>query len=112
VKNLEEAVIDAVIEGVENTLKNIKKIRATYSKLDPTVKVEISHSETITQIQSSFPAELVTLLNFELDGDNIIIRPRNFLSSENFAKIASIVRNLGGEYISAGKESHFKIPKK
>ena len=32
--------------------------------------------------------------------------------AENFAKIASIVRGAGGEYISAGKESHFRIPKR
>jgi hypothetical protein len=35
-----------------------------------------------------------------------------FLGSENFAKIASAVRGMGGEYISAGKDSHFRVPKK
>jgi hypothetical protein len=41
-----------------------------------------------------------------------MVKPRQFLGSENFAKIASIARGMGGDYISAGKESHFRIPKK
>jgi len=42
------------------------------------------------------------------------IKPRQFLGSDNFAKIASIVRGAGGQYISAGKDTHFRIesPKK
>ena len=43
--------------------------------------------------------------------DTIILKPKSFLGSEDFAKIAHIVRTNKGEYISAGKESHFKIPK-
>jgi hypothetical protein len=34
------------------------------------------------------------------------------LGSENIAKIASAMRGMGGEYISAGKDSHFRVPKK
>jgi hypothetical protein len=52
------------------------------------------------------------LLNIEERNDYIIIKPRQFLGSENFAKIASAVRGMGGEYISAGKDSHFRVPKK
>jgi len=51
------------------------------------------------------------MLIFEESGKFIIVKPRRFLGSDNFAKIASIVRNLGGEYISAGRNSHFKVPK-
>jgi len=49
------------------------------------------------------------MLHFEEEAEYIIIKPRRFLGSENFAKIASIVRGAGGEYISAGKESHFRV---
>lgn len=58
-----------------------------------------------------FPTELEDMLNFTETPQYIIIKPRRFLGSDNFAKIASIVRTNGGEYISAGKESHFKIPR-
>jgi hypothetical protein len=39
------------------------------------------------------------------------ITPRQFLGAENFARIAKIIRDNGGDYISAGKESHFILPK-
>ena len=51
------------------------------------------------------------MLFFEEADKYVIIKPRQYLGSENFAKIASIVRSEGGEYISAGKESHFRVPK-
>jgi hypothetical protein len=60
----------------------------------------------------SFPQELESLLSIEERNEYIIIKPRQFLGSENFAKIASAVRGMGGEYISAGKESHFRVPKR
>ncbi len=67
---------------------------------------------SLDDIRMSFPEELETRLSFEDKGDYIIIKPKQFLGSENFAKIASAVRGMGGEYISAGKDSHFRVPKK
>ena len=60
----------------------------------------------------TFPEDLDNLLTFEEKTDYIMIKPRQFLGSENFAKVASAVRGMGGEYISAGKDSHFRIYKK
>lgn len=68
-------------------------------------------TDRLGEIKASFSQELENMLKFEDMGDYIEIAPRRFLGSDNFAKIASIVRNLGGEYISAGKESHFKVAK-
>ncbi len=67
---------------------------------------------TLDEIRMSFPEELESLLGFEEKDDYIIIKLKGFLGSEKFAKIASAVRGMGGEYISAGKESHFRVPKK
>jgi hypothetical protein len=69
-------------------------------------------SKAIEDIRMMFPEDLENLLSFEEKEDYIIIKPRQFLGSENFAKIASAVRGMGGEYISAGKASHFRVPKK
>lgn len=68
--------------------------------------------KAIEDIRMMFPEDLESLLSFEERDDYIIIKPRQFLGSENFAKIASTVRGIGGEYISAGRESHFRVPKK
>ena len=111
-KTLFEALADAWIENVENYLKTAKKIRDAYKNLEPQVKAEISSSGMIEQVKNNFPKDLAELLTFEIKENCTIIRPRQFLGSNNFAKIAAIVRELKGEYCSKGKESHFKIPKK
>ena len=63
-------------------------------------------------VRLAFPEDLEALLSFQEKTDYIMVKPKQFLGSENFAKIASTVRGLGGEYISAGKDSHFRVPKK
>jgi len=65
----------------------------------------------IEDVRVLFTSDLEEMLTFEESGNYIVIRPRRFLGSDNFAKIASIVRSVGGEYISAGKQSHFKVPR-
>ncbi|MDH5687563.1 MAG: hypothetical protein OEZ48_06855 [Candidatus Bathyarchaeota archaeon] len=70
-------------------------------------------SRTIDDIQRVFPRDLAGMLFFEESGENIIIKPRQYLGSDNFARIASIIRDeLRGEYISAGRDSHFRVPRK
>ncbi|HDI12284.1 MAG TPA: hypothetical protein ENF63_01675 [Candidatus Bathyarchaeota archaeon] len=78
----------------------------------PTPTLTPEEIRRIEDVRMMFPSELGDLLAFEEKEDYIIVRPRQYLGGENFAKIASIVRGAGGEYISAGKESHFRIPKK
>jgi hypothetical protein len=70
-----------------------------------------SKTVTIDSVKAIFPEDLEAKLTFEDKTDSIILKPKQFLGSENFAKIASTVRGLGGEYVSAGKGSHFRIRK-
>jgi hypothetical protein len=67
--------------------------------------------KTLTEVENAFPKDLKDLLAFSENSEAFIIKPRQFLGSENFAKIAEIVKALNGQYISRGKESHFSIPK-
>lgn len=60
-------------------------------------------------IKMMFPEDLENLLSFTEKEGKILIKPRQFLGTENFTKIASIVRATGGTYISAGKDSHFEV---
>jgi hypothetical protein len=69
-------------------------------------------SQNIEDLRMMFPQELDSMLAFEDKGDYVMIKPKQFLGSENFAKIASTVRGIGGEYISAGRHSHFRVYKK
>jgi hypothetical protein len=64
-------------------------------------------------IQAAFPPELSEMLYFEVADEYVLVKPRQYLGSDNFRQIAAIVRDqLGGEYVSAGKDSHFQIPKR
>jgi hypothetical protein len=69
-------------------------------------------SKVIEDVKMMFPEDLENLLSFEEKDDYIMVKPRQFLGSDNFSKIASVVRGAGGDYVSAGKASHFRVPKK
>ncbi|MEM2557528.1 MAG: hypothetical protein QW600_02410 [Candidatus Bathyarchaeia archaeon] len=74
---------------------------------------QLQKLRTIDDVQKIFPQDLLGLLMFEVTDDYIIIKPRQYLGPENFARIASIVREqLKGEYVSHGKESHFRVPRR
>lgn len=112
-------VLNKVSEDLQTVSASIKSL-AVAQLIQPPLQVAPSapspeayeRKKVIEDVKMMFPEELDNLLNFEEKGDYIIIKPRQFLGSENFAKIASTVRGIGGEYISAGRESHFRVPKK
>jgi hypothetical protein len=71
-----------------------------------------SKTRSLDDVRLSFPEELEQKLSFEDKGDYITLKSKMFLGSDGFAKVAAAVRGMGGEYISAGKDSHFGVPKK
>ena len=73
---------------------------------------EATAKKPLDDVRTAFPEDLEHMLLFEDKGEYIMIKPKQFLGSENFAKIASAVRGMGGEYISAGRDSHFRVYKK
>ena len=76
--------------------------------LEEEPKMKVSSKSDVAE---KIPAEQRELLDIEEDGDFIIVRPRQFLGAENFRIIASVIQEFGGEYISAGRDSHFRIKK-
>lgn len=101
-------VISGDLAEVSKSLKTVSGQAAA-----PAVSAVSSGKKlSINDVKKAFSSELVGMLIFEDGGTFIIVKPRRFLGSDNFAKIASIVRSLGGEYISAGRNSHFEVPKK
>jgi hypothetical protein len=125
--------LDRLVERVDELLVVLSKISEDLRSLSASMKslavsqithptpqastAAVSHEvherkKSVEDIRMAFPEDLENLLSFEEKGEYIIIKPRQFLGSENFAKIASAVRGMGGEYISAGRDSHFRVPKK
>jgi len=100
---------------VSASLKSIAVSQLAPSPSAPAPAPEAPHAEkplSIDDVKMMFPEDLEGLLNFEDKGEYIKITPRQYLGAENFAKIAQIARGAGGDYISAGRDSHFRIPKR
>jgi hypothetical protein len=67
---------------------------------------------TIEDVKKALPADLVDRLDiaYREAGKIIMVKPIAFLGSDNFAKVAQAIKNnLGGQYISVGKDSRFEI---
>ncbi len=103
-------LLNVIAGDLSEVSKSLKS--ATGSAAAPKVSAASSGKKRdINDVKQAFSSELAGMLIFEESGTFIIVKPRRFLGSDNFARIASIVRDLGGEYISAGRNSHFKVPK-
>ncbi len=63
-------------------------------------------------IKQSFPEDLRELLGFSESNEYYKIKPKQYLGKENFSKVAEIIKGFKGEYVSAGKDSHFRVSKR
>lgn len=101
------------LSEVSNSLKTATGTKSTSTQTTTTNRIPASGQKLdINQVKQAFTPELAGMLLFEETGNLIIVKPRRFLGSDNFAKIAAVVREIGGEYVSAGRNSHFKVAKK
>jgi hypothetical protein len=111
-------VLNRISEDLRTVSSAVKSMAVSQiTQAPPQASAPVSHEihekrKSIDDVRMVFPEDLEALLRFEEKSDYIVVKPRQFLGSENFAKIASTVRGMGGEYISAGKDSHFRVPKK
>lgn len=124
----EKVNIQELVQKVEELLNVLKVIAGDLTEVSKSLKLASGSSPAppaisatqvispekkrdINEVKQAFSSELAGMLLFEESGSFVIVKPRRFLGSDNFAKIASIVRELGGEYISAGRNSHFRVSK-
>jgi len=111
-------VLGKISEDLRTVSASIKSMAVSQiTQPAPQAPAPVSHEvhekkKSVDDVRLAFPEDLEALLSFQEKDDYIMVKPRQFLGSENFAKIASAVRGMGGEYISAGKDSHFRVPKK
>ncbi len=112
-------VLRDILQDLSDISKTLKATVPTQPSTTPTPAPAPTPTPTMPSgpmrstkdVRTMFPTEFEDMLNFTETPEYVIIKPRRFLGSDNFAKIAAIVRSNGGEYISAGKESHFRIPR-
>lgn len=123
--------LDTLVERIDELLVVLKRISEDLRAVSTSIKSEVAPQATkkatqaplpvtsgasakkqLDNLRMAFSENLENLLEFEDKGDYLMVKPKGFLGSENFAKIASAVRGMGGEYISAGRDSHFRVYKK
>ena len=64
---------------------------------------------SLNQIKERFGSNLVGLLEFEIQGNRVMIRQKRFLESGVWRSITDIVRELNGRWVSRGEESRWEI---
>jgi hypothetical protein len=60
---------------------------------------------------NNFPEDIANVLVAEDKGGFWSLKATLFLGKEAFAKTVAVVKQLGGKYVSSGKNSHFEVPK-
>jgi hypothetical protein len=113
------SVLNQIASDLKTVSSSIKSLAVGQITNQPSPKASApapketgKQASSLEDIRVMFPEDLDSMLSFEEKGEYIVIKPKQFLGSENFAKIASTVRGIGGEYISAGRDSHFRVYKK
>lgn len=88
--------------------ENIDQIKATLR-----VKAQLPEQHPpVSDVKAPvFPELYAEMLTVSDEGSAWTVRPKEFLKPNDFREIASIVKQYGGTYVSAGKFSHFRVPK-
>lgn len=69
----------------------------------------VATSKQVKDPKMWFDAETLALLDIVQEGDKYIIKPKRYLGSDTYRKVAGIIRKNGGTYISAGRDSRFEV---
>jgi hypothetical protein len=112
-------VLTKISEDLQDISRSLKSVEARRTQVVGTPQLATPSAVSkpspvgrgVEDVRMMFSKELEELLSFEDAGGFIRVKPRQYLGSDNFAKIASTIREAGGEYVSAGRDSHFRIPK-
>jgi hypothetical protein len=105
------SVLNVISGDLAEVSKSLKAVSGSAAAPATVSAAPTAKKRDVNEVKQAFSSQLEGMLTFEERENVIIVRPRRFLGSDNFAKIASVIRELDGEYVSAGKNSHFKVPR-
>ena len=99
--------LDSIIAGQDAIMQQIEEIKQFIKGLVPP-----EEELTVDQVKQALQAYEKDLVFSETDM-SIIVKPDGYLGKDKFKSISSVLRSLqpATEYVSAGKESHFRVPK-
>lgn len=103
-----ELLIDAISLMLEKENGGFKPIVTEEKPKTENVSVTL---KTVDSVINAFPEDLRGYLTVSDAGTYIRVKSV-YVETEIFREISDIAKDkLGGEYVSAGKNTHFKIPK-
>lgn len=110
-----DSILDAILKLQKSPSPNIPDIPlGKLSSQSPATPITPTPADDakLAKIRVAL-IEFADKLEFDGTASNLVylIRAKQFLGSDNFAKIAGIIRSLGGQYVSQGKQSHFEVSK-
>lgn len=79
----------------------------------PAQTVSKDVEDKIARMKTQLGPDLTAKLIFDATSSSnmILVKTTSFLGSELFSKVAAVIRENGGSYVSAGRASHFQVPK-
>ncbi|MCP8313664.1 MAG: hypothetical protein H3Z53_04735 [archaeon] len=102
--NVELMIVEAIADAFEKLAQRLREISGAGKQAKTSLNIDM--------ITATLPKELKARLTFIDNQEYIVIRPREYLGSQSFARLAELLKdNFDGEYVSSGKESHFRVKK-
>jgi len=103
------------LEHIENRRLKIDEEYLEYVKAKAKAFKDPDNPYDASSLFNKFPAELRPQLIFDYDNeDEVRIRPRKYLGSDNWYKITKVVKSLGGDWVSKGKgdkNAYWSVPR-
>jgi hypothetical protein len=107
--HLQQSIISAIDE-VLNQRTFVKQptmpmpLHLQSTTIEPAMKPKLSGDKIV------FPNHYADLLTVTENEDYIIIKPQNFIrNKQDFKEISQIIKDYGGEYVSANRDTHWRI---
>jgi len=102
--DLNVLVVEALSDAFEKLTQRLREI----ANAGKQAKVSI----TIERITQVLPRDLAKLVTFSDESDCIKVKMKTYLGADAFTRLNRTLRDsFDAEYVSNGKESHFKIKK-
>ncbi len=97
-------IIDQLCKAVNPLLDKLEPPKPT-----PQTKPTNEQETKINGLKNMLPQQVEEKLNFSIENGYIIIRTKQYLK-EGFREVAQALKDAGAEYISAGKNTHWRKP--
>ena len=72
--------------------------------------LRLSSADFLNVLSKRLGRSASDFLDVDVEGEFLVVRPKAFLGSELFSDVLAVVKEYGGEYVSNGKLSHFRVP--